>query len=93
MAHSHSYHDHDDVVIDRGAGFPAGALVALALVILVAVIGLAVLFSAPWEDDSGGGTQPAVPGINDGGNPGGGGDGGQQDDGGQPSQPESAPAQ
>jgi hypothetical protein len=88
MAHSHTYHDHDDVVVDRSAGFPAGVLVALALLLVVLIVGLAVLFSAPWDDDGGArNPQPNVPGINDGGgNPGGGG----QSEGG--TQPDSAPA-
>jgi hypothetical protein len=78
MAHSH---DHSVDVVEHRDGFGSGAIVAVAALIVLAVIGLAVLFAAPWDDDnSGGGTNNPVPGINNpvdnGGDTGGGDTGG-----------------
>jgi hypothetical protein len=48
MAHAHEPHPHDTTVVeDRGYG----VFVALAAIIAIIVIGLAVLWSAPWDDD------------------------------------------
>ena len=75
MAHTH--HDTHDVIIDRegGPGVTAGLIAAIAVIVLVAVIGLAVLFSRPWDNGSSNNT-PNVPGISDNSGGGGGGNGG-----------------
>lgn len=63
MAHSHDpVVQHDREVIDnRGTG--AGMLIAIAALIAIVVIGLAVLWSAPWDDD--GDATPNVPDVTD----------------------------
>lgn len=93
MAHTHETPGHDTTVVeDRGYGM----FVALAAIIAVIVIGLAVLWAAPWDDDGGndivpnpditddsGGDVPApdVPGTD------GGGEGGGESGGGSGEQP------
>ncbi len=82
-------HMHDDVhsttrevdVIDRGngSGFGAGFMLAIATLLVLAVIGVAVLWARPWDDNSNNNT-PNVPGISD--NSGGGSSGGGQPSGG-----------
>lgn len=71
-------HGHTTVVEDR-SGSGAGMLVALAAIIVIALIAFAVLWTQPWDNDSGTGVGDAVPGIQD--NSGGGGAGGDTDDG------------
>jgi uncharacterized membrane protein YgcG len=80
MAHTH--HDTHDVIIDRegGPGVTAGLIAAIAVILLIAVIGLAVLFSRPW--DSGSNNTPNVPGIQDNSGGGGGGNNGGDTGGG-----------
>jgi hypothetical protein len=60
-------------------------MIALAVLILAAVVALAVLWAAPWDDDDGGST-PQAPGIGEqvpvpGEGEGGGGEGGGTDGG------------
>ncbi len=66
MAHSHAPDPvvhHDRQVIDRGGGTGAGMLIAVAALIAIVVIGLAVLWAAPWDDD--GGNTPNIPDVTD----------------------------
>jgi hypothetical protein len=62
MAHSHddTHSRHVDVVERHGPG--AGALVALAAIIIFAIVAFAVLYSRPWDDD---GAADNSPGITD----------------------------
>ena len=80
MAHTHDSHSHGDVVIDDRTGPAAGLLVALAAVVILAIVAFAVIWAAPWDDDSDGVTEPSVPGITD--DSGGGGGDVVPDDGG-----------
>jgi hypothetical protein len=57
MAHSHG--DPHTTVVERD-GYNAGMFMGLALVLLLAVIGLALLFTQPWDDDDGGTTAPGI---------------------------------
>lgn len=61
MAHTH-YDDHPDTVVTRTdpGGFSA-MMIALAVLVIAAVVALAVLWAAPWDDD--GGSTPQAPGI------------------------------
>lgn len=67
MAHTH----HDDpvhrdttVIDDRGigAGFGAGMMIAALAIVAAVIIGLALLFTQPWDDD---GTVDSTPGVED----------------------------
>jgi hypothetical protein len=58
MAHAHG----DHTVIDRDGGYGAGLMVGIAIVLVLAVVALALLFTQPWDDD--GGTNP-TPGVED----------------------------
>ena len=84
---SHAHHGHDtvverDVVRDDGNGIAAGLILAVAVIVFLAVIGLALLFTQPWDEDgSGGGLNNPVPGTNDGGGTGEGGGGGTNNGG------------
>ena len=86
-------HMHNDVqttrevdVIDRGSGFGAGFMLAIATLLVLAVVGIAVLWARPWDDNSGvRNNNPNVPGISD--NSGGGQSGGGADNSGGASQP------
>jgi uncharacterized membrane protein YgcG len=80
MAHTH--HDTHDVIIDRegGPGVTAGLIAAIAVIVLIAVIGLAVLFSRPWDSGNSNST-PSVPGISDNSGGGGGNSGGDTGNG------------
>jgi hypothetical protein len=90
MTHMHepAPHSHDRTVVERE--YPAaGLLVAIAVLAALVIIGLAVLWSAPWDDgdantvpvdppvtdDSGGPNAPSQP-------DGGGSEGGGSNDGG-----------
>lgn len=78
MAHAHDdLHTHREIeVVDRGTGVGAGLMVAIAALLVVAIIGLAVVWSRPWDNGSSPNTNPN-PGISDnsgGGNNSGGGD-------------------
>ena len=67
MAHVHDdVHDTREVdIIDRGgSGVGAGVMLAIAALLVVAIIGLGVLWARPW-DDNGPNTNPNVPGISD----------------------------
>lgn len=87
-------HAHDDVhttthevdVVDRGSGFGAGFMLAAVTLIVLAVVGIAVLWARPWDDNNTRNNTPNVPGITD--NSGGGQSGGGADNGGgaQPAQ-------
>ena len=59
---THSSHGDTHTVIDRNGG-GAGLLVGLAIVVVLAVVALAVLWSAPWDDDNDG--VDTTPGISD----------------------------
>ena len=76
MAHSHDPHG-DVAVVDRGYG--AGLLAALAVLLVLAVVGIALLWSQPWDDDGGADTTPGIENPLEGGDPG---TGGGTDDGG-----------
>jgi hypothetical protein len=84
LAHTHDTHGHHEVdVVDRGA--PAGALVAVAALLVLAVIAFALLWTQPWNDDGASTSNPNVPGVSDNGGGGtndGGGSGGGTNDGG-----------
>jgi hypothetical protein len=87
MAHTHG--DPHTTVVERD-GYGAGMFMGLAIVLLLLIVGLALLFTQPWDDDDGGtntspGIEDAVPGEgggdsgvpgNDGGESGGDGSGG-----------------
>jgi hypothetical protein len=80
MTHSHG-HDttvRDTTVIDRDGDSGArttGMLLGIAAILLIAIIGLVVLFAEPWEDDGGGGVTDTAPGITDDSGGGGAGEG------------------
>lgn len=88
---THAHHDPHTTVVERD-GYNAGLLMGLAVVLLLAIVGLALLFTQPWDDDGGTNTSPAiedvVPGDGGGGVPGendgsGGGSGGGDGSGGE----------
>jgi hypothetical protein len=87
MAHTHG--DPHTTVVDRD-GYGAGMFMGLAIVLLLVIVGLALLFTQPWDDDNGGtntspgiedvvpgegGGDSSVPGSGDGDGGGSGGDG------------------
>lgn len=78
---THAHHGHDTVERE-GTGFAAGMLLAVAVLVLLAVVGLALLFTQPWDDDGDAGIEQPVPGINEGGGDGGTGEGGGEGGGG-----------
>jgi hypothetical protein len=49
---------------DAGTGFGAGMMVAALAILAAVIIGLALLFTQPWDDDSAG-TNPNVPDTSD----------------------------
>ena len=70
MAHIHEDPVVHDVVREREvvagdpAGISAGVLLAIAALLAIIVIGLAVLWTSPW-DNGGGSTGPVDPGTSD----------------------------
>jgi hypothetical protein len=86
MTHAHHAHRDDDVeIIERDRPFGAGLTVAIAVIVIMALLAFAVLWSRPWSSGSGSRTTPNQPGISDNGgggssdqdNSGGGGSAGQ----------------
>ena len=81
-------HMHDDVhtttrevdVVDRGGGFGAGFMLAVVTLLVLAVVGIAVLWARPWDDNKTNSNNPNVPGITN--NSGGGQSGGGADNSG-----------
>jgi hypothetical protein len=64
MAHSHGdTHGHGGVA-DPGPGYASGLVLTVAALVVLAIIALAVLWAAPWDDNDGDST-PNVPGITD----------------------------
>lgn len=61
MAHTHEPHG-TTVVTDGHSGY--GLFIAIAAILAVVVIGLAVLWAAPWDDDGGNDIVPS-PDITD----------------------------
>lgn len=78
---THAHHDPHTTVVERD-GYNAGLLMGLAIVLLLAIVGLALLFTQPWDDDDGGSTAPGIEDVvpgeggGDGGVPGNDGSGG-----------------
>ena len=73
MVHAHEsapLHEHEAVVTRDYPG--AGLMLAAAALIAVLIIGLAVFWAQPWDDDGGVNTAPVDPAITD--DSGGGGD-------------------
>ena len=67
MTHADHGH-HDTTVVERdGSGVGAGVMLGIATILLLAIIGLALLFTQPWDDDGDAGLVDPVPGINEGG--------------------------
>ncbi len=90
MAHTHT-DVHEVDVIDRGSGgIGAGLMLAIATLLVIAVIGLAVLWTRPWDGNGSTNNNNTNPGISDnsgGGNGGStGGGAGDNSGGGQPAQ-------
>ena len=81
MAHSHGdthgHSTHETIVERDGYGFGPGAIIVLATLLLLAVLGIALLVSQPWDDDG----ADTTPGIGDNSGGGGAGDGGTGDGG------------
>ena len=68
MAHTHSdVHEVDVIDRDGGTGLAAGVLLAVAAILVMGVIGLAVLFTRPWDDNSPNNNPTTAPGITDNG--------------------------
>jgi hypothetical protein len=67
MAHTHG---DPHTVVERDSAYNAGMFMGVALVLLLAVIGLALLFTQPWDDNgsSGPGIEDNVPGAGGGDN-------------------------